>query len=140
VHVERGARIDVARGARVILEDGCSLGERCRIDAAGGTVRVGRNARIGERAVLVSVAGIEIGTGADIGDWAVIADADPAFADRPMPITIGDGARVGLHAAIVAGGTVAAGEQIAPYATRGAQAPGGADPRGQVTRAPRRSA
>jgi len=111
-------RIDVARGARVILEDGCSLGERCRIDADSGVVRVGRNARIGERAVLVSVAGIEIGAGADVGDWAVIADADPAFADAPAPVSIGDGARVGLHAAILAGATVAAGEEIAPYATR----------------------
>jgi acetyltransferase-like isoleucine patch superfamily enzyme len=124
VSVGRGVRISVARGARVILEDGCSLGERCRIDAGGGVVRIGRDTRIGERAVLVAVAGIEIGAGVDVGDWVVIADAEPAFADRPLPITIGDGARIGLHAAILAGATVAAGEAIAPYATRGTQTPG----------------
>jgi acetyltransferase-like isoleucine patch superfamily enzyme len=118
VDVARGVRIDVARGARVILEDGCSLGERCRIEAGGGVVRVGRNARIGERAVLVAVTGIEIGAGADVGDWAVIADAEPAFADRPRPIAIGDGARVGLHAAVLAGAEVAAGESLAAYETR----------------------
>jgi acetyltransferase-like isoleucine patch superfamily enzyme len=129
VDVARGVRIDVARGARVILEDGCSLGERCRIEAGGGVVRIGRDARIGERAVLVAVVGIEIGAGADVGDWAVIADADPAFADAPAPVRIGDGARVGLHAAVLAGAEVAPGEAIAPYETRG-----------QVTRAPRRSA
>ena len=111
-------RIDVARGARVILEDGCSLGERCRIDADSGVVRVGRNARIGERAVLVSVAGIEIGAGADVGDWAVIADADPAFADAPAPVSIGDGARIGLHAAVLAGAEVARGETVQAYETR----------------------
>jgi acetyltransferase-like isoleucine patch superfamily enzyme len=68
--------------------------------------------------VLVAVAGIEIGAGADVGDWVVIADAEPAFAERPAPISIGDGARLGLHAAVLAGADVAAGETLAAYETR----------------------
>jgi acetyltransferase-like isoleucine patch superfamily enzyme len=111
-------RISVARGAKLVLEGGCSLGERCRIDAGGGVVHIGRNARIGERAVLVAVAGIEIGAGADVGDWAIIADAEPAFADRPAPIAVGAGARIGLHAAILAGAGVAPGELVGSYETR----------------------
>ena len=118
VHVGPGVRIDVAPGARVILEDGCSLGARCRIDANGGTVRIGPNARIGERSILVALTGIEIGAGVDVGDWAMIVDGDPAFADAATPVRIGDGARVGLHAAVLAGATVAPGEEIAPYETR----------------------
>jgi acetyltransferase-like isoleucine patch superfamily enzyme len=118
VHVARGVRIDVAPGARVILEDGCSLGERCRIDAAGGTIRIGRHARIGERAMLTAVDGIEIGHGADDGDWAMIADAEPAFADAPRPVRVGDGARIGLHAAVLAGAEVAPGEVVGSYETR----------------------
>ena len=138
----RGVRITVARGARVIVEDGCRLGERCRIEAGGGTVRIGPGARIGERAILVAAAGIEIGARADVGDWAVIADAEPTWAERPVPIRVGDGARIGLHAAILAGAEIARGEVVAPYATRtGGETPGGPQTRGdQETRAPRRSA
>jgi acetyltransferase-like isoleucine patch superfamily enzyme len=113
--VARGVRISVAKGAHVVLEDGCELGERCRIEAGAGTVRIGPGARIGERAVLVAHAGIDVGAGCEVGDWAIIADAEPTFADAPAPITLGDGARIGLHAAVVAGATVAPGEVVAPY-------------------------
>ena len=116
--IARGVRIDVARGACVILEDGCELAERCRIQAHAGTVRIGPGARIGERAVLVARAGIDVGARCDVGDWAVIADAEPAFAPEAAPIILGDGARIGLHAAIVAGATVAPGEVVEPYETR----------------------
>ena len=118
VHVGRGVRINVARGARVVLEDGCSLGEGCRIDAGGGTVRIGRHARIGERSILVAVAGIEVGAEADVGDWAVIADGEPTWAEGAAPVRIGDGARVGLHAAVLAGAEISAGEEVAAYETR----------------------
>jgi acetyltransferase-like isoleucine patch superfamily enzyme len=116
--VERGVRVSVAPGARVVLEDGCRLGERCRIEAGGGTVRIGPGARIGERAMLVAVAGIEVGSGCDVGSWAVIADADPAFGDQPEITRVGDGARIGMHAAVLAGASVAPGDVVAPYETR----------------------
>jgi len=118
VHVERGVRVSVAPGARVVLEDGCRLGERCRIEANGGTVRIGPGARIGERAVLVADAGIDVGSGCDVGGWAVIADADPAFADAAAVTRVGDGARIGMHASVLAGATVAPGDVVAPYETR----------------------
>ena len=118
VHVERGVRVSAAPGARIVLEDGCRLGEGCRIEADGGTVRVGPGARIGERAMLVAVAGIELGSGCDVGSWAIIADADPAFADGPAVTRVGDGARIGMHAAVLAGATVAPGDVVQPYETR----------------------
>jgi NDP-sugar pyrophosphorylase family protein len=118
VHVARGVRVVVAPGARVVLEDGCQLGERCRIEAAGGTVRIGPDARIGERAILVALAGIDVGAGCDVGDWVVIADAEPAFSDAAAPVRLGDGARIGLHAAVLAGAEVAPGEVVAAYETR----------------------
>jgi acetyltransferase-like isoleucine patch superfamily enzyme len=61
-----------------------------------------------------------------VGDWAMIADAEPSFDDpeqpirlqplRAAPLRIGDGARIGVHAVVQA--TVAAGEVLAPYETR----------------------
>jgi acetyltransferase-like isoleucine patch superfamily enzyme len=127
VHVARGVRISVASGARVVLEDGCRLGEGCRIEARGGTVRIGPGALVGERSVLVALAGIDVGAGAVVGDWAVISDAEPTFEDaerptrlqplRAAPVRIGDGARIGLHAAVPPGATIAPGAVVEPYET-----------------------
>jgi acetyltransferase-like isoleucine patch superfamily enzyme len=127
VYVARGVRISVARGARVVLEDGCRLGEGCRIEARGGTVRIGPGALVGERSVLLALAGIDVGAGAVVGDWAVIADAEPTFEDAERPtrlqplraaaVRIGDGARIGLHAAVPPGATIAPGAVVEPYET-----------------------
>ena len=128
VRVEKGVRISVAAGSRVILEDGCRLGEACRIEASGGTVRIGAGAQVGERSVLVALAGIDVGAGCVVGDWVVISDAEPTFedAERPTrlqplradPVRIGDGARIGLHATVPPGATIAPGAVVEPYATR----------------------
>ena len=128
VQVARGVRIAVARGARVVLEDGCRLGESCRIEAIGGTVRIGPGASVGDRSVLVAHAGIDVGAGCVVGDWAVIADAEPTYddADRPTrlqplriaPVRVGDGARIGLHATVAPGATIAPGAVVEPYETR----------------------
>jgi acetyltransferase-like isoleucine patch superfamily enzyme len=126
VSVERGVQVRAARGARVVLEDGCLLGEGCRIEANRGTVRIGPGARLGARSVLVAEAGIDVGAGCVVGEWAMIADAEPTFDDperptrlqplRAAPVSIGDGARIGTHAIVQA--RVAAGEVVAPYETR----------------------
>jgi acetyltransferase-like isoleucine patch superfamily enzyme len=114
-----------------VLEDGCLLAEGCRIEAAGGAVRIGRDARIGPRALLVALAGIDVGAGCVVGDWAVIADHEPTYEDpeRPTrlqplhaePVRLGDGARVGAHAALLAGATIAPGEVVGSYFTRRAR-------------------
>jgi acetyltransferase-like isoleucine patch superfamily enzyme len=128
VRVERAVRIAVAPGARVVLEDGCLLGEGCRIEAAGGTIRVGEGARLGSRSLLVALAGIDVGADCSIGEWAVIADHEPTYEDpeRPTrlqplhtePISLGDGARIGSHAALGPGATVDPGAVVGSYETR----------------------
>jgi acetyltransferase-like isoleucine patch superfamily enzyme len=127
VRVERGVRIAVAPGARVVLEDDCLLAEGCRIEAAGGIVRLGPGTQLGARSLLVSLAGIDVGAGCIVGEWAVIADHEPTYEDpeRPTrlqplhaePVRLGDGARIGAHAALLAGATVAAGEVVGSYDT-----------------------
>ena len=128
VRVERGVRVAVAPGARVVLEDGCLLGEGCRIEAAGGTIRIGRGARVGSRALLVALAGIDVGAGCVVGEWATIADHEPTYDDperptrlqplRAEPVRLGDGARIGAHAAVLAGAAVAPGGVVGSYVTR----------------------
>lgn len=124
--VHRSARIEVARGARVILGPGVVIGPDVRIAAHGGTVKVGAGAWVGERAIIVSRAGVEIGEHAVIGDWAAIEDAAPTFADVERPINaqpaltglvrVGARARIGTHAVLGAGTEVPAGGTVAPYA------------------------
>jgi acetyltransferase-like isoleucine patch superfamily enzyme len=126
VSVERGVQVRVARGARLVLEDGSLLGAGCRIEANRGTVRIGPGARLGARSVLVAEAGIDVGAGCVVGEWAMIADAEPTFDDperptrlqplRAAPVSIGAGARIGAHAIVQA--AVAAGELVAAYETR----------------------
>jgi acetyltransferase-like isoleucine patch superfamily enzyme len=124
VRAAKGARVHIARGARVELADGAVLGPGSRIEARGGAVRLGSGARLGERAVIVALAGVEIGAGADVGDWAAVTDAQPTWADpetairhqplRAAPVRVGRDARIGQHAAVSV--AVADGARIAPYA------------------------
>jgi acetyltransferase-like isoleucine patch superfamily enzyme len=124
VQLGAGARVTVAPGARVELGDGVALGPGSRIDARGGVVRLAPGALLGERAVIVALAGVEVGAGAVVGDWAAVADAGPTWASaetairrqplRVAPLRIGDGAHVGAHASV--GASVADGAVVAPYA------------------------
>jgi acetyltransferase-like isoleucine patch superfamily enzyme len=126
VHVGAGARVSVAPGARVVLAPGVRLGPGCRIDAVAGEVRVGPGAAIGERAVIVAHASVEIGPRAVVGDWACLSDVALTFADVERPIReqplrtgaviVGAGAVLGPHAALGPGARVPAGGEVAAYA------------------------
>jgi len=125
VRVARGARVRVD-GGRVRLGDGCLLAAGSRIEAPGGVVEIGADARIGERSVIVALSQIAVGDGATVGDWAVLSDGEPDGSDverpirlqapLPRPIAVGDGARIGAHAALGPGARVAAGAAVGSYA------------------------
>ena len=127
--VERGVRITVARGGRVVLADGCLLGAGCRIDAVGGLVHVGPGARLGARAVIVAHERVELGAGCVVGEWALVCDAEPTYADPERPtrlqpvrvaaVRIGDGARLGAHATVHAGANVRPATVVGSYAAVG---------------------
>jgi acetyltransferase-like isoleucine patch superfamily enzyme len=66
-----------------------------------------------------------------IGDWAMVTDAEPGIADvetpvraQPVgvrPVRIGEGARIGAHAALLAGAQVDAGGVVGSYAVLSAE-------------------
>lgn len=128
-------RIAVAPGASVTLGDGVELGDATRIEAVGGPVRIGAGTRLGERCTLAATAAIEIGGGCSIGDYVLFADSDPSFDDgetpvrlqplRTAPIRVGDGARIGAHAAILAGAHVGDGAVVGSYAVVRGSVPAG---------------
>jgi acetyltransferase-like isoleucine patch superfamily enzyme len=123
--VGSGVRIAIAPGASVTLGDGVELGEHTRIEAVGGPVRIGAGSRLGERCTLAATTGIEIGSGCSIGDYVLFADSDPGVDDvetpvrlqplRTAPIRVGDGARIGARAAVLAGAQVKARAVVGSY-------------------------
>ncbi len=126
VWLARGARVSVARGATVVLGAGCELGPGSRIEAAGGRVEIGARVRLGERATIAGVERIEVGEDALIGDWCLLADADPGYEDAERPareqpvrtaaVRVGAGARVAAHATLLAGAQVGDGALVGSYA------------------------
>ena len=129
-------RIAIARGASVVLGDGVELGERSRVEAIDGPVRIGAGTRLGERCTLTATGGIEIGSGCSIGDYVLFTDSDPGLADvetpvrlqplRTSPIRVGDGARIGARAAILAGARLGDGAVVGSYAVVRGAVPSGA--------------
>jgi acetyltransferase-like isoleucine patch superfamily enzyme len=131
----RGVRIAAARDAEVVLGDGVELGERVRLEAVGGRVCIGPGTRLGEGVTLAATGGIEIGADCLLGARVLVVDADPGIADaevpvrlqplRTAPVRIGDGVRIGAHAALLAGARVGDGAVVGSYAVvRGTVPPG----------------
>ena len=125
----RGVRVSIAREARVVLEDGCLLGEGCRIEAAGGRSASGRTRG--------SVPGRCSSRLRDrdrrrlrVGEWARspttsprtrTPSARPACSRCAQPqVRVGDGAP-SAPTRPSAGATVAPGEVVGSYETGGAR-------------------
>ncbi|MEA2386745.1 MAG: hypothetical protein QOJ22_919, partial [Thermoleophilaceae bacterium] len=116
---DRGITLDVSPGADVHIDETARLGEGCRIHARGGVVRIGANAVLGDRCVLIAHAGIEIGDGAMLADEVVLIDFEHTHDDVETPvrlqplrakaIVVGPGARVGVGAALRPGARVQRG-------------------------------
>lgn len=126
VQIGRDVRIELGPGARLVLGDGCQIGENTRIAVAAGCVELGPHAVLAERCTLVAHRAITIGAGARLGHGVAIVDFDHIFADaeRPIrlqplassPVTIGEDALIGLGASILRGVTVGAAAIVDPRA------------------------
>ena len=136
VRLGRGVRLDAAAGARIVLGDGCVVGERTRIAVQAGSVEIGPGAVLGERCTIVAHSGVAIGAGAEFGHEVVIVDFDHVIADveRPIrqqplvstPVTVGAGARIGFGASVLRGVTVGERARVDPRAVVTRDVPPGA--------------
>jgi acetyltransferase-like isoleucine patch superfamily enzyme len=136
VVVGRGVRLRANAGAQIVLGDGCRIGDGTRIVVQAGRVELGAGAVLGERCTVVAHSGVTIGARALLGDGAVIVDFDHVFEDveRPIrvqplqsaPVTIGEGARIGLGASVLRGVRVGAGAIVDPRAVVTRDVPAGA--------------
>ena len=126
VTLGRDVEFSLAPGALLALGDGCRIGEATRIVVNHGRVEVGAGAVVGPRCTVVAHAGVTIGVGAQLEEGTVIVDFDHVFDDveRPIraqalaadPVTIGDGARIGLSASVLRGVSVGAQATVGPHA------------------------
>jgi acetyltransferase-like isoleucine patch superfamily enzyme len=126
VRLAKHVRIEVDEGARVELRAGCRLGEGTRLVAHGGTLRVGRDAVLGARCIVVAHAGVDVGDGCRLGDWVTVTDFEPVADSVEPPLrTQGVHAtpvRLAPGAVIDHGATLLAGVQVGEDAHVGAHA------------------
>ena len=114
-----GANVTIA--GPVVLNANSSIGDGSTLR---GNVTIQEGAVLGERCRLIAKTGIAIGRNALLGDGVVLTDfePDPGDAERPTrdqplrtaPIAVGDGARVGHGACLLAGARVKPGGSVAP--------------------------
>jgi acetyltransferase-like isoleucine patch superfamily enzyme len=126
VSIGRQVALQVSPGARLVLGDGCRIGDRTRIVVQAGRVELGTGVTLGERCTIVAHDRVTIGAGARLDDGAVLVDFDHVVDDvelpiraQPLvssPIVIGDGARIGLGAGVLRGITVGARAIVGPHA------------------------
>ena len=126
VVVGRSVHVHVGPGARLVIGDGCRIGERTRIVVQQGSVELGAGARLGERCTVVAHSSVTIGAGAWLEDGAVLVDFDHVIDDvevpiraQPLvatPIAIGERARIGLGSGVLRGVTGGAAARVGPHA------------------------
>lgn len=123
-----GARVqlDAALGGRIVLGDGCVIGEGCRLLVRGGVVEIGAGAVLEPRCTLLAHASITVGAGTRLGDGAMAVDFDHDTADvetpmrlqglLPAPVSIGAQVTLGPGACVLRGVTVGDGAVVGAHA------------------------
>ncbi|MGH2822972.1 MAG: acyltransferase [Thermoleophilaceae bacterium] len=121
--VGAGVRLSLARGARLTLGEGAWLGDRSTVRATG-EVRIGAGTLVGPETVLAATELVAIGNGCLLGDEVMASDRALTVEDAMRPdgerplvvraVLVGDGARIGPRACLLAGSDVAAGAVVGP--------------------------
>ncbi len=133
----------------MVVGDGASLGERCRLHVHAGTVTVGEGAVLGDRCTIAARTGVLIGEQCVLGDEVVITDFDQRCDDVEVPIRlqglvsspvrIDAGAVLGPRAAILRGVHVGAGARVGAHSVVTRDVPAGATIEGTPARPPKRA-
>jgi acetyltransferase-like isoleucine patch superfamily enzyme len=113
VQVGRGCRLIVEPGSRVSLGDGCEIDDGTTIAAYGAEITIGDACFVGHHCTLAARRSVTIGAGAFLGELVSVRDHDhdPAMApaDGVMlttPVTIGAGAWLGCKVTVLRGATI----------------------------------
>jgi len=121
--VGRRVRIRLAGDARLVLGSGAWLGDRCTV-VASGEVSIGAGSLVGRESMLNAAQSISVGERCLLGDEVMVSDRAVTVEDalrpdgsRPVtvrPVVVGDEARIGPRACLLAGADIPAGAVVGP--------------------------
>ena len=89
---------------------------------ASGSVQIGSRSVVGPESVLRAAQSISVGSGCLLGDEVMVSDCaltaeDALRGERSpvvRPVVVGDGARIGPRACLLAGADIASGAVVGP--------------------------
>jgi len=124
VTIDDGCIVD-GRGAEagVVFDDGVMINRNCMVLAKNGPIHIGAKTTIGANSVIVSMAGVEIGSSVmfaggcyiSAGAYRVDGSHGPLMeqdAYSEGPITVGSGAWLGTSAVVLDGASVGSGTVV----------------------------
>ena len=126
VYLGRGVELSARKGyGRIVLGRWVHLGDRNRLRAHEGTLRIGNKTVIGRESTINCYLDLEIGERCLVADWVYMCDFDHRSEDidRPIkdqgiiksPVRIGADSWVGVKASVLRGADVGAGCVIAAH-------------------------
>lgn len=127
VFLGRGVEIEVDPAkARLVLGRWVHLGDRTRLRAHNGVLRIGDKVVFGSDNIVNTHLDIEIGAATLVSDWVYVCDFDHEVRDleRPIkdqglvlsPVSIGPGSWIGTKVTVLRGAHVGAGCVLAAHA------------------------
>ena len=126
VYLGRGVELSARKGyGRIVLGRWVHLGDRNRLRAHEGTLRIGDKTVIGRESTINCYLDLEIGPRCLVADWVYMCDFDHRSDDihRPIkdqgivksPVRIGADSWVGVKASVLRGADVGAGCVLAAH-------------------------
>lgn len=114
VHVGRGCRLILERGARLELGDGCTIDDQTTIAVYGaGRIALGPGVFVGSHATLAAHESVVVGAGTFLAELVSVRDHDhevgvpPRLGRRTIaPVSIGEDSWLGSKVTVVRGARV----------------------------------
>jgi acetyltransferase-like isoleucine patch superfamily enzyme len=127
VFLGRGVELSARPGyGRLEIGPWVHLGDRTRLRAHEGTLRVGDKCVVGSDTTVNCYLDVEIGVGTLVSDWVYVGDFDHVTADvhRPIkdqgivksPVRIGPGSWLGVKSSVLRGTWIGRGSVVAAHA------------------------
>lgn len=137
VFLGRGVQVRGRPGyGRVVLGSWVHVGDRTRLIAHEGTLRVGEKAVFGRETLITCYLDVEVGGRTLVADWVYVTDFDHRFDDMTTPIKdqgitkspvrIGPDSWLGTKASVLRGSVIGQGCVVAAHAVVRGAVPDGA--------------
>jgi acetyltransferase-like isoleucine patch superfamily enzyme len=118
--VGRNCRLIIARGATLVLGDGCTIDDGTTVAVYGsGRVVLGAGSFVGHHCTIAAHESVEVGAGAFLAELVSVRDHDHVVGAPPSsgrvdvaPVSIGADAWLGAKVTVVRGSSIGAGTVV----------------------------